>query len=262
MITLYSLPSLWGLPSISPHCMELETWLRLANLSYLKTSDRLERAPKKKLPFIEYSDCRIGDSTLIIQHLNQVFGVDLDNGLTVSQRATSLALRRMLKENTYWGIIHIRYGQDDNWERYRKTLAQVMVPHLQARDCQPLLDTLRERILMQMYGQGIGRHSWDEICQITCEDFQALSDILGTKPFFMGDYPTMLDATAYALVANTIYPPYQSQIVSYVNELENLCEHCDRMTERYFNTEDCQSHQLPLETVERSFDYLSAPRLQ
>lgn len=44
MITLYTALSLWGLPSISPVCMELETWLRMAKLPYntiVVTADNL-----------------------------------------------------------------------------------------------------------------------------------------------------------------------------------------------------------------------------
>ncbi|MEH2071542.1 MAG: hypothetical protein V7K47_25885 [Nostoc sp.] len=57
MITLYTALSLWELPSISPACMELETWFRMANLPYntvIVTADNLKLAPKGKVPFIDY----------------------------------------------------------------------------------------------------------------------------------------------------------------------------------------------------------------
>ncbi|WP_104904609.1 hypothetical protein [Nostoc sp. 'Lobaria pulmonaria (5183) cyanobiont'] len=53
MITLYTALSLWGLASISPVCMELETWLRMAKLPYnaiVVTADNLKLAPKGKVP--------------------------------------------------------------------------------------------------------------------------------------------------------------------------------------------------------------------
>lgn len=99
MITLYKTPPAWNLPSISPPCMKLETWLRIAKLPYKSdTNINLAAAPKGKIPFIEYQGNLIGDSTLIIEMLKQKEGIDLDEGLTPTERATSLAFRRMLKE--------------------------------------------------------------------------------------------------------------------------------------------------------------------
>ncbi|HEY9597581.1 MAG TPA: Tom37 metaxin N-terminal-like domain-containing protein, partial [Cyanophyceae cyanobacterium] len=112
MITLYTAPSLWGLPSISPACMKLETWFRMAQLLYetvVVTAQDFAIAPKGKIPFIEYQGNIIGDSTLIIEMFKEKEGIDLDANLTSVERAISLAFRRMLKENTYWGAVYIRY---------------------------------------------------------------------------------------------------------------------------------------------------------
>ncbi|MBD0304018.1 MAG: glutathione S-transferase C-terminal domain-containing protein [Tolypothrix sp. T3-bin4] len=83
--------------------------------------------------------------------------------------------------------------------------------------------------MLKYYGHGMGRHTNEEICQIIIADFQALSDFLADKPFFMGDKPTTLHATAYAYIANLIKPPYGSPIVDYVLQLKNLCQHYERM---------------------------------
>ena len=54
MITLYTTPPLWGLPSISPHCTKLETWLRIADIPYkVEITADFTTAPKGKIPFIE-----------------------------------------------------------------------------------------------------------------------------------------------------------------------------------------------------------------
>ncbi|MBD2460286.1 glutathione S-transferase N-terminal domain-containing protein [Oscillatoria sp. FACHB-1407] len=111
MLTLYTTPSLWGLPSISPACMKLETWLRMAQIPYQRNQDLdLSLAPKGKIPFIEDRGEFIGDSTLIVQRLQQRTGIDLDRTLTPEQQAIALAFRRMLKEHTYWGLVQIRYA--------------------------------------------------------------------------------------------------------------------------------------------------------
>lgn len=32
MVTLYQPPGAWGIPSVSPFCVKLETWLRMAGV--------------------------------------------------------------------------------------------------------------------------------------------------------------------------------------------------------------------------------------
>ena len=39
---------------------------------------------------------------------------------------------------------------------------------------------------------GIGRHSSEEIHEIGCDDIQAISTYLGSKPYLMGDRPTVV----------------------------------------------------------------------
>ncbi|HEY9662020.1 MAG TPA: glutathione S-transferase family protein [Allocoleopsis sp.] len=238
MITLYTSPSLWGLPSISPACLELETWLRMAKLPYnpiIVTTANVELAPKGKVPFIEYQGNLIGDASLIIEMFKQIEGIDLNSRLTATEQAISLAFRRMLKENTYWGGIHIRYSMEENWRHYEEVVAHILFPDALEETWRPFMKEFRQTILSQMYSHGMGRHISKEIIQLTCADFQALSDFLADKSFFMGDEPTTLDATAYAYVGNFIKPPYTSPIVDYVLQRSNLCNHYERMTEQFFS---------------------------
>jgi glutathione S-transferase len=236
IITLYTAPSLWGLPSISPPCMKLETWLRMAKLPYkcvVLTAENLALAPKGKIPFINYQGKLIGDTTLIIEMLKQKEEIDLDASLTATERSISLAFRRMLKENIYWGGVYIRYGMEENWQGYREVLALSLFPESPLEVSKPFAEEFRKTILSQMYGHGMGRHSSEEIVDIICADFQALSDFLGDKTFFMGELPTTLDATAYAYIGNFIQPPYDSPIVDYVLQRANLCLHYERMDQLF-----------------------------
>ncbi|BAY27072.1 putative glutathione S-transferase [Calothrix sp. NIES-2100] len=207
----------------------------MAKLPYkIDTNINLATAPKGKIPFIEYQGKLISDSTLIIEMLKQKEGIDLDEGLSPSERAISLAFRRMLKENIYWGIGDIRFNVAENWQIYREMLANFL-PMIPAAELQPILESIRDNFCSQMYGHGMGRHSREEIFLITSADFQALSDFLADKPFFMGDKPTTVDATLYAYVGNTIKPPFQSPIIDYVLQLSNLCQHYERMTQLFFS---------------------------
>lgn len=236
MITLYTTPSLWGLPSISPACMKLETWLRMAKLPYkIDTALNFSLAPKGKIPFIEYQGKYIGDSTLIIEMLKEKEEIDLDQDLTTTERAISLAFRRMLKENTYWGLVYIRFNIEENWKIYRQVLASMLSTSVPAEQCELIVEELSKTIHAQMYSQGMGRHSSEEVYRIITADFQSLSDFLADKPFFMGDKPTTLDATAYAYIGTCIKPPFKSPIVDYILQLENLGQHYERMTQQFFS---------------------------
>lgn len=237
MILLYTLAPRWGIASISPACLKLETWLRMAKLPYetaIATLANFEIAPKGKLPFIRYRDQLFGDSTLIIAMLKQSEGVDPDRDLTTSERAISIAFRRMVKENLYWGGVYIRYEIEENWLAYQETLKELVGQGMSTEEWREIAQGIYDSVRSQLEGHGMGRHSGPEITQIICEDIQALSDFLGDKPFFMGDQPTTLDATVYGYIANYIRPPYPSPIVDYALQRSNLCQHCDRMTERYF----------------------------
>ncbi len=236
MIILYTIPSLWELPSFSAPCMKLETWLRMAQLSYQKVTELGQvQPPKGKFPFIDYEGKLIGDSTLIIEMFKREKDIDLDQGLSPSERGSSLAFRRMLQTNTYWGIAQIRYRDESNWQSYRQVFANLLVPSGSKEQWEPIVEGIRSKYLAYMDAQGIARHSEEEIFLIVSADFQALSDFLADKPFFMGTQPTTLDATAYAYIGNVIKPPFKSPIVDYVRRLENLCQHYERMTRAFFS---------------------------
>ena len=58
------------------------------------------------------------------------------------------------------------------------------------------IEKYRNFILFQVANRarmhGIGRHSSEEIHKIGCDDIQAISTYLGSKPYLMGDRPTVV----------------------------------------------------------------------
>ena len=217
--------------------MELETWLRMANLSYkpiLVTAQDFAKAPKGKIPFIDYGGQLWGDTNLIMNMFRQTENIDLDAGLTAAERSISLAFRRLIKDHLYWGGIDIRYNVEENWQHYRSFVAQLLGNQVSPAESDAFVEAFRQTIRGQMYHQGLGRLSAEELFQLIAADFEALSDFLADKPFFMGDRPTTLDATAYGHIGNFIQPPYDSPIVDFARQKTNLCEHCARMSRLFF----------------------------
>ena len=80
----------------------------------------------------------------------------------------------------------------------------------------------------------MGKHSAEEMYAIGCRDLVALSGFLSDKPFFFGGEPTILDASAYAMVYNLIKVPIESPLKQKAQQLGNLMSFCDRMTARSY----------------------------
>ncbi|WP_309890342.1 glutathione S-transferase family protein [Archangium sp.] len=237
MIRLIQMPrvrGVWGLPNVSPACMKLETWLRMAEIPYELPALDLVNAPKGKVPYIvELDGSRMGDSTFIIEHLKSKVGKDPDAHLTDEQRAISLAFRRMMKENFYWVIVQSRYKDEPNWKIY-KELVLTLLDGVPMEQRPMVCDMYKQRIEGQMYGHGIGRHSAKEVYELGIADLKSVSDMLGNKPYLLGDRPSTVDATVYAYVANLLQTPVDCAAKDYGLSLKNVVDYLERMELRYF----------------------------
>jgi glutathione S-transferase len=241
MITLHQFPSAWGMAgSLSPPCMKLETWLRIAGLPYeVAPFPSPVRPPKGQWPFIEDGGEVIGDSTLIVEHLRRTRGVDPDRSLTPTERAIGLAFRRLFKESLFWLIIQIRHRDDANAAIFRPVLLSLLAPGVPpdevGEDVKETVNRVRQSMITQMHGHGRGRHSAEEVHAIGTADLCAVSDFLADKPFFFGDEPTGVDATAYAYLAHIIDFPIDSPSTQVARGRQNLVDYCRRMRARYFS---------------------------
>ena len=84
--------SLWTIPLV----------LKGLPLIFQPVYDKDIGGPKHKIPWIEYNDTVMADSQLIINFLNEKFGVDLNKHLSSEERATAWAIQKWLEEYTYW----------------------------------------------------------------------------------------------------------------------------------------------------------------
>ncbi len=231
MIVLHQFSPNWGLPNASPFGMKLETYLRMAEIPHtLVYEDTLDKAPKKKMPYIEDGDRKIGDSNLIIEYLIGQYGDRTDEHLSPSDRGISLAMRRMIDENLYWCLVYSRWMDESGWAVTKPVYFGKLPPVVK----QILPGVLRKGVQKSLDGHGMGRHSDGEIYSIGCRDLVALSGFLSDKPFFFGDRPTILDASAYAVVRNLLEVPIEGPLKQKAHQLENLVSFSDRMTARFY----------------------------
>jgi glutathione S-transferase len=231
MIVLYQFPPAFGLPNASPFCMKVENYLRMTGLPYRSAYGlELSKSPKGKLPFIEDEGRLVGDSGLILDDLKAKHGDPLDAGLSPRERAASLGLIRLMEEHLYWCMVHARWIEPAGLEITRQAFfAQMPGP---ARWIVPLL--VRRGIAKQLHGQGMGRHSRDEIYAMAAADIGALADFLGDRPYFLGERPTTLDAAAYAFIANIVQVPLELPPKQHALGFPNLLAYCQRMQAAYY----------------------------
>lgn len=230
-IVVHQIPAGWGLPSIGPFCLKLETYLRMVNVPYRTVVDATPfRGPKGKLPWIEYEGKKIGDSGFIIEYLEKRLGCDPDACLSVAERATSRALRRLVEENLYWTMVYDRWIVEENWPVARAAILGMVPPPVR----QIVAPIARRGVRRQLEAHGIGRHSRGEIHAIGRADVGSIAEFLADKPFLMGEKATQIDAVAYGLLANIAYVPIKSPVKEEVKSRANLVDYLERIRGRYF----------------------------
>ena len=234
MITLTQMPRTAGIPNLSPPCMKLETWLRMTGIAYELGPFDQARAPKGKVPYLEIDGALLSDATLVLDELRARFHVDPDARLSATQRATSLAVRRMLKEHFYWVIVYTRWHADQSYAAFLPTIGEVLPPGVPEAVRRQILDGSRASLLDQLQKQGLGRHASDEVNRLGIADLAAVADLLGDSPYFCGAEPTTVDATVYAHVANVIDVDLDSPVKEYALGRANLVAHTRRMAARFF----------------------------
>ncbi len=231
MIKLYQFPPAFGLPNMSPFCMKIETYLRMAALPYeCPRGTHMGKSPKGKLPFIEDNGNVVADSTFIVDYLKAAYGDRLDAQLTVRQRSLGVLIQRVFEESLYWPVVYSRWIEDTGFAvtdhtafGYLKFPLRQIVPRV-----------ARRSLRAELRGQGTGRHSRDDIYAIGCRDISALADMLGDQPFFLGDAPCSVDAIGYAFLANLLWAPIESPLLTHARTRPNLETYCQRMKARYY----------------------------
>lgn len=226
-LVVHVFPARWGLPSVSPFCTKLETWLRLAKIPYRQNAALAPNgSPLGKKPFVILEDGRmIADSRQIIATLAAERGVTLDAHLSTRDRALGHSLQRMLEEHMYFVMLHERWLSADGWDVVKEAYFGELPPVV--RQLAPPM--LRRRVRRDVWGQGTGRLSAELMGQLAIEDVDAVADVLGDRPYVLGDRPSSVDAVAFAFIASWLWCPIPSVVKDRVEERAELVAYCDRL---------------------------------
>jgi glutathione S-transferase len=228
-ITLFQFRPMFGVPNLSPFCCKLETWLRIARIPYDVVESDPRKAPKGKLPFIEDGGVRLGDSSLIIDHLKRTRGVDPDARLDAGQRTTALLVQRTLEEHYAFVTLYTHFIRPEGWQHTRATFDPVPVIIREV-----VQRMVRGRMRKILWTQGILRHSDEDIIEAGLDDWRAVLAVMSGGPFFFDDQPTGTDAIVFGALATTVLTPIESPIRDLMKSDPRCVAYAERMLAKFF----------------------------
>lgn len=227
VIKHHTLPGAFGLESLSPFCMKVEVYLKLAGLPYEVVAGDPRRAPKGKLPFVEDDGTVVCDSGTILEHFEKKRATPFDRDLGAEERARAHLVRRTLEESFYFVLLWSRWAEEDGWAVVKTFFDALPVP---VRWIAP--PVVRKKVLDSIRAQGIGRHARDEIYRRGKEDLDAVATVIGDGPFVLGPKVTTVDATAYAFLANVLRAELDTPLRDHVKKDARLRSYVERVAER------------------------------
>lgn len=224
VVYLCQFPLCPSVRTISPFALKLETWLRMNGIKY-ENIFSMKFSSKGQIPFIELNGEEIPDSNIIIRRLKAEFGTDPDSGCSAEELAMAHAATGMIEHHLAHVGFHYRYGHHmSDFLRVLKLGEYYNSPGSIKNwgRVQPMMTRFRS------YLHGLGRHENSEIWEMSFKDLRALSDMLGTKSFFLGATPTSVDCTLFGHLAQFLYIdigfPQKTYLESECSNLVSLVE--------------------------------------
>lgn len=230
-ITLHQPPTrAWGTPNLSPFCIKLETYLRIAEIPYKLGKFSRGDAPKGKVPYVRMDDRLLGDSHLVIEELEKRLAAEgkpaLDAGMSARDKAIAQVVRRTLEEAFYFVGVYLRWDANDGYAEMAREFKK-FVPGF-------VLPLVRRAQRKKLHEQGTGRHSFDEVMRLGVADMDAIAELLGDQPFLVGDKPRTVDCTLHAFLEAVVPFPVDNPVKKCVAGHANLMSYRTRIRERWW----------------------------
>ena len=188
------------------------------------------KSPKGKFPFVKIDGKILPDSELIIDYLKGKFGDVADNKLDKKQKALTVLLEEVFSERLYWIMLYMRWQNDAVWPILREAFfsslpgfAKLFIPNL-----------VRRKTLRDLYSQGTGRHSYEEVLQMGYKTLDAIAVMLGDNHYFQGEKLTSIDATAFGFLANIVWLPYEDALKVHLQKHKNILLFCDTIWNSFY----------------------------
>ena len=229
MLELVTFPPAFGMRNVSPFCLKIEMLLASLDLPFEMTAIQDPRkAPKGKLPFLNADNECIADSELIVEFLEEYTAGKVYTGLRPAQRASGVALTRLVENHLHWMIVASRWLDDSWWPNVVRDIFGFIPGFIR-----PLVSAgARKRMAKSYLLHGLGGHSLEEQKGFAVRDLVALDAAVPAEGFLYLDQPCIFDFSVAAMMAGT----YDNQPATWVTELAQPYENLRFYTERVQET--------------------------
>jgi glutathione S-transferase len=228
MIKLYTFPPAFGLRNVSPFCLKVEMALTYLNIAFeiVEISDP-RKAPKGKLPFVDIDGEIIADSELILGHLDEMTQGRLYGDLTDTQKAQGYAFTRLAEDHLYWIMVASRW-LDRGWFQNIKEGFFGSAPLF----LRSAVSGAAQRTVRQTYNlHGLGRHNLKEQEDFARRDLAAISDVVSSQPYILGDKLTAFDFTVASMLAGVLDNKPPTWLTRTADEFPALRDYAERVQE-------------------------------
>lgn len=216
--------------------MKLEAFLRIADIPYQNCYlDNSELSPTRRLPFIRDNGITVADSELIMDYLESKYKFKVDGHLSQQQAVCHHGFHRVFDEHLYWALQYSRYLEADNF----KTLSQMLYHEIPPPFSHIKANKARKQVQQQLFAQGLGCLSADNIYLKAEKDLQQLSLLLADRDWFGGDFVSKLDLSAVAFFSHIAIVELPSPLQQSLQQFDNLIEFQHRAKQIIF-PEDAQ----------------------
>jgi glutathione S-transferase len=139
----------------------------------------------------------------------------------------------MCDERLYWFCVYERW-LGTGWPVVAETFFGGLPAPLR-----PVIKFFAQRaVRRQLWEQGTGRHTPDEIIGMAKRDIAALADIIGDGPYVHGDQIRSIDTVVYAFAVNLTEVELDTPVTEAARAHANLVAYARRITEEYFPDPD------------------------
>lgn len=231
-VQIVGMRPVWGLPSPSPFCLKLETWLRISGIPYdALYLDKPPQSANGKVPYLLLDGgATLADSNVIIRTLARERGIDLVRVRSPEAQARCHAILRLVEESLYFAAAWERWMLPACWPVTRDGYFGTLPGPLRY----VFAGLVRRKLKAALHGQGILRYVPDEIAARGADDIRALSALLGQGAFFEGEQPGVADASVYGALANLLGFPVATPLKTALEACPNLVAFCRRIEEAYW----------------------------
>ncbi|NXX86417.1 FAXC protein, partial [Urocolius indicus] len=208
-----------GVPSLSPFCLKMETYLRMADLPYQNYFDG-KLSPQGKMPWIEYNHKKVSGTEFIIDFLEEKLGVNLNKHLSPHERAVSRAVTKMVEEHLYCLTGHLLYSCCS---------ATLTAEHCAFFPSSPLKWVLDSVCSCSYVTHGICPFDYSCIFKVFAVVFT------GDKKYIMGPNVSTVDATVFGHLAQAMWTLPGTRPERLIKgELINLAMYCERIRRKFW----------------------------